>query len=265
MYKLLAIITIILTLCICAIKPQMHRAVLVYDSNYTIVEPQTETESDTKLPSVAQTEEVKTTKQAITVPKTETKTLAKQTPVQKKNTVKTSAATTVTKPAQTQSSTQTQQVTQTAKIPEKTIQAINNTGSQTTKTIKIAPKPVTLTEEQEEIAWNIWRSNLQNKIMTDVKLPIMPQGTVFKFSFDVDKFGRVTNVQTYSTTPQYTPYAIQYITPVIRSYQGKSILNFPEGSNRTATKVVGGWKIAEVAIYSKPSDYNDTETKVRVK
>lgn len=34
---------------------------------------------------------------------------------------------------------------------------------------------------QEVILWNQWRSNLQNKIMSDVKLPIMPEGTIFKF------------------------------------------------------------------------------------
>ena len=266
MYKLLAILTIILTLCICIVKPQMHRAVLVYDSNYTIVEPKIETETDKKLPSVAQTEQVKTTKQTVTVPKTETKTFKKQTPVQTKNTVKTSTTTTAVKPVQNiKTATQAEQKTQSAKIPEKTLQAINSTKAETVKTIKIDPKPVLMTEEQEEIAWNIWRSNLQNSIMRDVKLPVMPHGTVFKFTFTVDKYGRVSNVQTYSTNPQYTPYAIQYIAPVIRSYQGKSILNFPSGSNRTATRVEGGWKIAEVAIYSSPSDYNDTETRVKVK
>ena len=266
MYKLLAILTIILTLCICVTKPQMHRAVLVYDSDYTIVEPKTETEVDRKLPSMVQTEQVKTTKQAAEVPKTETKIFAKQTPTQTKTPVKTSTTTTVKSPVQnTQTQTQTAQNTQTVKIPEKTLQAINSHNAQTTKTIKIDPKPVLMTEEQEQIAWNIWRSNLQNSIMRDVRLPIMPQGTVFKFTFNVDKYGRVSNVQTYSTNPKFTPYAIQYIAPVIRSYQGKSILNFPAGSSRTATRVEGGWKIADVAIYSSPSDYNDTETKVKVK
>ena len=266
MYKLLAILTIILTLCICITKPEMHRAVLVYDSDYTIVEPKTETEVDKKLPTIVQTEQVKTTKQAIEVPKTETKIFAKQTPTQTKTPVKTSTTTTVNTPVQnTQTQAQTAQNTQTIKIPEKTLQAINSHSVQAPKTIKIDPKPVLMTEEQEQIAWNIWRSNLQNSIMRDVRLPIMPQGTVFKFTFNVDKYGRVSNVQTYSTNPKFTPYAIQYIAPVIRSYQGKSILNFPSGSSRTATRVEGGWKIADVAIYSSPSDYNDTETKVKVK
>ena len=40
-----------------------------------------------------------------------------------------------------------------------------------------------ITPQEEEIAWNIWRSNLQNKIMQDVRLPIIPNGITFKFTF----------------------------------------------------------------------------------
>jgi hypothetical protein len=116
-----------------------------------------------------------------------------------------------------------------------------------------------ITQQEEEIAWNIWRSNLQNKIMKEVFLPSIPEGTVFRFSFNVDKFGRVSNVQTYATPSSYTPYAVQYIAPVIRSYQGKDILNFPTGSSRTSTEVKGGWKISASERYSTPQDYNDIE------
>lgn len=266
MYKILAILTIILTLCICVVKPQMHRTVLVYDSSYSIVEPKIETEVDKKLPTIAQTEQQKTTSKIVDLPKTETKVIAKQNSVQTKTSVQPKVKTTVNKPEQTTKTvSQNEVVKQSVKIPEKTLQAIDSKKSETARTIKIDPKPVLLTEEQEEIAWNIWRSNLQNQIMNDVKLPIMPQGTVFKFSFNVDKYGKVSNVQTYSTNPQYTPHAIQYIAPVIRSYQGRSILNFPSGSSRMATRVEGGWRIAEYARYSSPNDYNDTETKVKIK
>lgn len=127
-----------------------------------------------------------------------------------------------------------------------------------------APQPVkVLTAQEEEIAWNKWRSNLQNQIMKDSKLPNMPNGTVFKFSFTVDKYGKVTNVKTWSTTSQYTPYAIQYIAPAIRSYQGHSILNFPTGSSRVTTDVTGGWKISTSAKYSTPQDFNDIEKVTR--
>ncbi|MBR1681701.1 hypothetical protein IJ707_07925, partial [bacterium] len=157
---------------------------------------------------------------------------------------------------------QEQKQTQTPKAT--TVQLNKNINIKPAKTEqKNETRQKVLTEQQEEIEWNIWRSNLQNQIMKDVKLPIIPQGTIFKFEFDVDKYGKVSNVQTWSQTNTYTPYAIQYIAPIIRSYQGHSILNFPEGSNRTQTHVTGGWKIASSVKYSTPKDYNDTESVVK--
>ena len=95
--------------------------------------------------------------------------------------------------------------------------------------------------------------------MRDTKLPIMPAGIVFKFSFTVDQYGKVSNVQTWSETPSYTPYAIQYIAPVIRSYQGRDILRFPNGTQRITTEAKGGWRISTTEKYSTPQDYNDIE------
>ena len=127
-----------------------------------------------------------------------------------------------------------------------------------------APQPRQLTAQEEEIAWNKWRSRLQNQIMKDSKLPTVPNGTIFKFAFTVDKYGKVTNVKTYSANPAYTPYAIQYIAPVIRGYQGHSILTFPTGSSRTITDVTGSWKVTSgEAKYSTPHDYNDIERVTR--
>ena len=126
-------------------------------------------------------------------------------------------------------------------------------------TVKTETKPVVLTAQEEEIAWNKWRSNLNNQIMKDSKLPTMPNGVIFKYKFTVDKYGKVSNVQTSSTTPGYTPYAIQFIAPVIRSYQGRAILNFPAGSNRFTTEVSGAWKISSNAKLSTPDDYHDIE------
>ena len=146
----------------------------------------------------------------------------------------------------------------------KTIEIPVTKKVETPVTTKVSQTTVkTITPQEEEIAWNIWRSNLQNKIMQDVRLPIMPNGITFKFTFNVDKYGKISNVQTWSTTSSYTPYAIQYIAPVIRSYQGKDILNFPQGSSRTSTTVTGGWKISSTEKFSTPQDYNDVEKVVR--
>lgn len=198
----------------------MHKTVLVYDSSYKIIEHNIDTTVEKNIPTVSQTQELQKTQQ-----KVET-TTQKQNQTPKQTTVKLNKDSKY-KPIETKKQTLTQ--------------------------------PKTLTEQEEEIEWNKWRSNLQNQIMKDVKLPIIPQGTVFKFEFDVDMYGKVSNVQTMSLTHEYTPYAIQYIAPVIRSYQGHSILNFPQGSKRTQTHVKGGWKIAQSARYSTPKDYNDTE------
>ncbi|MBR1942748.1 hypothetical protein IJ843_03315 [bacterium] len=223
--KISLILAIIATICICVMKPQMHTNVMIYDSSYKIVEQNVDTQTEKEVPTVTQ----------VTKPET----------IQSKieNIIE-------TKPV-TQKIETTKQSDTKVSEPIKTVQ---KTAVQKTTNTKV------LTEQQEEIEWNKWRSNLQNQIMRDVKLPIIPQGTIFKFEFDVDKYGKVSNVQTWSMTSSYTPYAIQYIAPVIRSYQGKTILNFPSGSNRTETHVTGGWKIAAISRYSTPKDYNDTET-----
>ena len=65
--------------------------------------------------------------------------------------------------------------------------------------------------------------------------------------------------KTGANPSNYTPHAIQYIAPVIRSYQGRDILNFPEGTQRTSTQVTGKWRISNTERYSTPQDYNDIE------
>lgn len=233
-------------------------------------------ESDTKPQQTVtkvQTQQV-AKPQTVTQPKTTTVTKQVQTPVQQ--TVYTpptpAPVQTVTKTVsqpQTQQVTQsaptghTQTVTPSAPIGNST-KVVSQPVAKPQTTTVAAPQPMkVMTAQEEEIAWNRWRSNLQNQIMRDAKLPNVPNGVVFKFSFTVDKYGKVTNVKTWSTTAQYTPYAIQYIAPVIRSYQGHSILNFPAGSSRVITDVTGGWKISTNAKFSTPQDYNDIEKVTR--
>lgn len=118
--------------------------------------------------------------------------------------------------------------------------------------------PKFLTEEEEIIAWNKWRSDLQNKLMSDSKIAA-PIGTTFAFSFTVDKFGTISNLKTWSTNPSYTPLAVRVIKPLLLSYQKTAILNFPIGSKRVITNVDGGFTMARSSRYSSPSDYNDYE------
>ena len=224
------------TTLICVKKPTMHNKILVYNSDYVIIEDEkpeikvkkTEKEIPTKEQKpVKQTEKKIEKAEKRTQNDIKQKEQIKQRPVQKE----------VKKEIKKEIKTISQQTQQ------KTKENTNNI----------------LTEQEEFIAWNKWHSDLQNKLMNDIKLPILPEGTIFKFSFVVDKFGKITNIQTNSTNSQYTPFAIEFIAPVIRSYQGTSILNFPEGSNRTKTTFNGGFKISQTSKFSSPNDYNDTE------
>lgn len=322
--QILLILAIITTLCICIMKPQMHKSVMVYNSEYQLVPKQQVVVEEKTLPTmptepeqkiieqkVIEQPQVQTVnlepkvihifKEATITPKVETKKTENKVATPQKVTMTTStkpqvqtttnktnynidvnqiaqraAQSAQQKPQITQTqtttnpstriniTTPTQTVPQTQKVETKTTTPATTTKTtttpaKTTTATTTPPKQRVLTAEEEEIAWNIWRSNLQNKIMTDVKLPAIPHGTVFRFTFDVDKYGKITNVQTWSETSKYTPHAIQYIAPVIRSYQGRTILNFPAGSARTTTKVVGGWRISANTKLSTPQDYNDTE------
>ena len=278
--NVLLILVIVATFSICAIQPDMHKNVIVYDSDYTLV-PEQEVTTETKdipvmempvkpvetvtkvekktepVTQTRKTEEVSVKKQKQTAPKKQTTTV-KQTVTQPKNQTVTKPVTTaVTKPKVT---AETKKV-ETPKAEKATV----STPAPTVQVVKQeTPAPKVLTQQEETIAWNKWRSNLTNKIMQDTKLPDIPNGTLFQFSFTVDKYGKITNVQTGANPANYTPYAIQYIAPVIRSYQGKSILNFPEGTARTVTQVTGKWRISSTERYSTPQDYNDVEKIRRV-
>lgn len=277
-FLILIVILAIATLGILISKPKMHKVVMIYNSDYVVAPNQTTEVEEKNIPIVELKQETATTKAQVETVKEE-----KSTPKAKTTSVKEVSKKAITptpvvqkEVKKTAQPKQEVQKIQTVKVqPKAETKTITNPVSKTSQTVEQKPiekivqqkpiqvQPKVLTAKEEEIAWNIWRSNLQNQIMKDVRLPIIPNGIVFKFSFDVDKFGKVSNVQTWSTTPSYTPYAVQFIAPLIRSYQGKSILNFPTGSNRTTTHVTGGWRIAASTKYSTPNDYNDTEKVIR--
>ena len=265
LFTLIAGILGLTTIGICALQPQMHKTFFVYNSDYVIVEPADKVEVVKNLPAQVnrpQKEEKKVTVQKVvkSVPKTTQKPLEKKViknqPVQKIQTSQQTVNPLLSMLKETSTTESAQQ-----KVVEKKVQPVPQSVKKEETIAKPAVQTVTEEEKarQEVILWNKWRSNLQNKIMSDVKLPIMPEGTIFKFSFDVDRYGKISNVKTWSLTPAYTPYAIQYIAPVIRGYQGRDILNFPEGSNRFSTTVEGGWKISQTAKFSTPEDFKDAE------
>lgn len=270
---ILLIFTVIATAVISIKQPPMHSRIMVYDSQYSIVDnnkSQVEQKIEAKeLPTMPQentlakvqtvfeeTPTVITSEQSKKVQTPKKVVSANENKVQTKNI----PSQVKTEKQSVNKNTSTPQIkTETKTAPQKQVaeQKSQTTVSPAKTVTPSAPK--VLTEQEETIAWNIWRSNLQNQLMKDSKLPVLPIGTIFKVSFDVDKSGRISNIQTWSTNPKYTPYAIEFVAPVIRSYQGKSIVEFPNGSKRTMTTFNGGWKISESQKYSTPNDYNDYE------
>ena len=113
-------------------------------------------------------------------------------------------------------------------------------------------------EQQEIIAWNKWRSDLQNQVMRDSKV-VAPIGTEFKFSFTVDKFGNISNLRIWTEPSYYTQMALRDIRPILLCYQGRSILNFPPESKRVIVNIEGHFSMAHTSKFSSPSDYSDYE------
>lgn len=116
-----------------------------------------------------------------------------------------------------------------------------------------------MTEQEEIIAWNKWRSNLQNQIMRDSKIDYAPLGTLFMFTFVVDKFGNISNIKVECSNPNYMDVARNNVKPAIANLQKKPILNFPRGTQRTSTVVTGLFLIGTQERYSTPNDFSDYE------
>ena len=265
--QILLILLIVATFSICAIQPDLHKNIIVYDSDYTLVTEE-EVKTETKNIPIMEAPVASIQKTTVVEKKVEpvANTIKTQTNNVKKQTQTTPKQIATVKQTVTQPKTQTVTKPVTTKIESPVVkETVKVEAPKVEKKVvtKPAEPPKTLTQQEETIAWNVWRSNLINQIMQDVKMPNVPEGTVFQFSFTVDKYGKVSNVQTGANPANYTPYAIQYIAPVIRSYQGRSILNFPEGTARTTTQVTGKWRMSTTKKYSTPQDFNDIEKVIK--
>lgn len=104
------------------------------------------------------------------------------------------------------------------------------------------------TSQEETISWNIWRSNLGNKIADDFE-QWAPQTGTYMFYFSVDNQRKISKpvviyVGITSDEARMLPYRYLY------NLQGHNILEFPTGTNREKVNVV-------YTIYID----NDVETK----
>lgn len=272
---------LIATVFVCVFRPKTHKPIAFEDRNFKLelISDEIAAPKTSDLNLVQNSVEIKSPTVDINLPPVNVKIPEIKTNINTNS--KNLTAKNTTKSQQNQSKTQivskknspiTQlNKTEVKKVESKPVQkseskVVNNTEkSKVVSPIeKISEKPVTkpavkvLTEEEEIIAWNKWRSDLQNKLMRDSKIAA-PIGTSFEFSFTVDKFGTISNLKTWSSNPSYTPLAVRVIKPLLLSYQKTAILNFPTGSKRVITNVNGGFTMARSSRYSSPSDYNDYE------
>ena len=116
-----------------------------------------------------------------------------------------------------------------------------------------------MSEQEEIIAWSKWRSGIQNQIMKDSNIDYAPLGTLFIFTFVVDKYGNVSNVKVDCSNRNYMDVARNNVKPAILRLQKKPILNFPRGSQRTTTIVNGAFLIGTQERFSTPNDFSDYE------
>lgn len=111
---------------------------------------------------------------------------------------------------------------------------------------------------EEIIAWNVWRSELQNRIMDEAAIEA-PVGTLILFSFDVSENGRISNLKYTCTNRQYAADAKADMISILKRLQGDSILDFPPNTQRKNIRFKGGFILDYDTVYSKPSDYSDYE------
>lgn len=111
---------------------------------------------------------------------------------------------------------------------------------------------------EEIIAWNVWRSELQNRIMDESAIAA-PVGTLILFSFDVSENGIISNLKYTCTNRQFAADAKADMIGILNRLQGDSILDFPPNTQRKNVRFKGGFILDYDTIYSKPSDYSDYE------
>lgn len=281
--KVLVIISfVIVTICTIKLHPDMHHPMIIEDADFKLTRI-----SDTLTTTTTSTSVRPTATQTVQQP---TNTVQQQEVFFDNNYQQIPQKTKYIQSEKVQPSTQTKRISQISnspdksqiellekiirqseqeEIPKQTQQTSPQRPQPRTQQQTIQPKPQQqtavrhknpyMTEQEEIIAWNKWRSNLQNQIMKDSDIDYAPLGTLFMFTFVVDKFGNVSNIKVQCSNPQFMDVARNNVKPAIARLQQKPILNFPRGTQRVSTIVVGAFLIGTQERYSTPNDYADFE------
>jgi outer membrane biosynthesis protein TonB len=287
------ILFIILTILTIKIHPEIHQPMLIEDENFKLVRI-SDTLSSENTPTtiaISPTEQKTVTQQTtpvqnnVDVRPVETKTVQTRTINMPKKEVQTYPQNQTQNKKQVSTSKQepsqlellqrllntdiedtkaleenAQKLAQTMQQPQKVVSQPQKTTQTRTQTPQTSnPKNPYMTEQEELIAWNKWRSNIHNQVMRDSNAGIAPYGTVFTFSFLVDKYGNVSNVKVSCSNDYCMNIARNNLKPAISNLQKKPILNFPRGTQRTSVVVNGSFLIGSEDKFSTPSNFSDVE------
>lgn len=273
--KVLVIISfIVLTIITLKLHPDMHQPMIIEDADFKLTRI-SDTLSTKNIPVSSSAQKPKTTEKIVETPAPDLKTIQKEIETAKPVSQPETKYINTSKPKQQQTEKRikpetppedTSQIELLEQILEQVEKETTEPETQTqprTQRQKPAANPnfknPYMTEQEEIIAWNKWRSNLQNQIMRDSQIDYAPLGTLFLFTFVVDKYGNISNIKVECSNPNYMDIARNNVKPAIANLQKKPILNFPKGTQRTSTVVTGLFLIGTQERYSTPNDFSDYE------
>ena len=273
--KVLVIISfIVLTIITLKLHPDMHQPMIIEDADFKLTRI-SDTLSTENIPVSSSAQKPKTTEKIVETPAPDLKTIQKEIETAKPVSQTETKYINTSKPKQQQTEKRikpetppedTSQIELLEQILEQVEKETTEPETQTqprTQRQKPAANPnfknPYMTEQEEIIAWNKWRSNLQNQIMRDSQIDYAPLGTLFLFTFVVDKYGNISNIKVECSNPNYMDIARNNVKPAIANLQKKPILNFPKGTQRTSTVVTGLFLIGTQERYSTPNDFSDYE------
>ena len=226
----LTVIVLLMTVIICSSKPALHKAFVITGENFKLERYTEKPSSSTKVQLTSQEygsdREVKIEPSAFLTDET-------------KKTVNNNV------------NISTEQVNVDTDIPLDILNAFDEN--------KNDDKPIKkLSKREEIIAWNKWRSDLQNNIMMNSGVS-GTIGTMYYFSFKVDKFRHISNIKAFTTNPLYQKEVNDKLIPSIKNTDYSQILEFPKGSARESTKFKGMFIIWDETSLATPGDFNDVE------